>query len=389
MFSSKTQEILCNSTLDPIPMTRLSTLSTDWANIWIKREWTSPEGPDPVRSIKRKPACLLFSDIIEKRYADENKLLISATSGNFGIEIGLLSLACGYSFFAVVPALTPEYNLEVMRALGIHVIKTTERNACPREFSVFFVRGYAHEFHHRLVNVEQYNSWLNPLAHSLTTAKEIFESSTGMVDHVVASVGSCGTICGIKQYLMSTGRKVNVVGVQPALHHAVPGTHIVKGKCKWSPENYSPAVLPNESIHVADTVDAYAFTAKLWEMGIPAGPSTGMALAQAYRMVHHEGAIGNIVVISPDSNFKYGDLISERLEILQDQITDRYPELELEGTIEFYIKQLALWAGIKWMIDRVHECYPHAGEGKFFEVRDIEDIVAGHHDVAPRVRTQT
>jgi len=381
MFSTKTQEILCESILNPIPITRLDELSTSSASIWLKVEWTDPDGPDPIRSIKRKPACLLFSDILEKRYLDKNKFLISATSGNLGIEVGLLSLARGYPFFAVVPAVIPEYNLEVLRALGIHVIRTTEQETCPREFTVFFARGYAHEFYHRLVNVEQYYNWLNPLAHSMTTAKEIFEGMNGTyVDYIVASVGTCGTICGIKHYLMATGRDAKVVGVQPAIHQGVPGTHIIKGDCTWSPENYSPAVLPEEYIHVADNVDAYAFTAKLWALGIPAGPSTGMALAQAYRMIR-EGACGNIVVISPDSNFKYGDLISESLATLEDEITGRYEDFELESTIHAYIQHLYDSSGMKWMINRVRTCYTRYEFGEIFESRNIVDIVAGKYNI--------
>jgi cysteine synthase len=364
-------------------MVKLEEFSTDTASVWLKKEWLDPNSSDPIRSIKRKPACLLFTDTLEKQYVGKKKLLISATSGNFGIETGLLSLAWGYPFFAVVPAVIPEYNLKVLRALGIHVIRTTEQETCPREFTVFFVRGYAHEFHHRLVNVEQYYSWLNPLVHSVTTAKEIFEGLRNAVDYIVASVGTCGTICGIKQYVMAAGRQAQVVGVQPALHHGVPGTHIIKGDCTWSPENYSPAVLPEESIYVADSVDAYAFTAKLWQLGIPAGPSTGMAMAQAYRMIAG-GASGNIVVISPDSNFKYGDLISDRLAALKDEIDERFPDLELEDTIDEYVRHLTNNAGMAWVIERLRECYPTATEGGLFQANDIEDIVAGHPAVAHR-----
>ncbi len=385
MLSTKTQDILCNSILDPIPLKRLDELSTSSASIWLKVEWTDPDGPDPIRSIKRKPACFLFSDILEKQYAKENKLLISATSGNFGIEAGVLSLAWGYPFFAVVPAGIPEYNLEVLRALGIHVIKVQEQDTCPLEFTVFFVRGYAHEFHHRLVNVEQYCSWLNPLAHSLTTAKEIFDGMGGKkVDYIVASLGTCGTICGIKQYLMATGRDAGVVGVQPAVHQGVPGTLIIKGDRTWSPETYSPTVLPEESIYIADNVDAYAFTAKLWGLGIPAGPSTGLALAQAHKMVQ-EGASGNIVVISPDSNFKYGDLISESLAKLGDEITGRYKGLELESTLSAYIQHLKDSSGMKWMLDRVRACYTRYEHGGLFEARNIEGIVAGKYGIGAPV----
>jgi cysteine synthase A len=376
VFSTKTNEVLCNSILDPIPLVRLGPLSKNSAQVWLKKEWTDPNGPDPIRSIKRKPACLLFSDILEKQYIGKNKMLVSATSGNFGIEVGLLAVSWGYPFYAVVPAVIPEYNLEVLRALGVNVIRTTEQETCPREFTVFYVRGYAHEFHHRLVNLEQYYSWLNPLAHSLTTAKEIFEGAEGEVDYIVAAVGSCGTICGIQQYLAATGRETKIVGVQPEIHHGVPGTHIIKGGCTWSPENYSPAIVPEENIHVADSVDAYAFTAWLWQMGIPAGPSTGMAMTQAYRMVR-EGATGNIVVISPDSNFKYGDLIADSLAVYGDDIVERYPELELDETIHKYEDHLTESAHMEWMLERVRACYPCEARGDLYRARDIEDIVAG------------
>jgi cysteine synthase len=217
MIREKIQEIVAKPELTEIPLLKLGRFSTNNTTIWLKKEWNDPDGSDPIRSIKRKPASLLFSDILDKHYMDNPRFLISATSGNFGIELGLLSQKMNYTFFAVVPALTPEYNLEVMRKIGINIIKTNEQETCPREFTVFFVRGYAHEFHNRLVNVEQYYSWLNPLSHMLMTAKEISRGLWRTPDYIVASVGSCGTICGIRQYIIATGQDTKVIGVQPAI----------------------------------------------------------------------------------------------------------------------------------------------------------------------------
>jgi len=376
MTKEKTREFLCGAGLTSIPLVRLDELSSRSATIWLKKEWIHPDGPDPLRSIKRKPACFLLGDAFEKRYLEGDKILVSATSGNLGIEIGLLAMHESLPFHAVVPSAIPDYNLRILTALGIDVIRTEEQETCPRKFTVFFASGYAHEFRHRLVNVDQYSSWLNPLSHSLTTAKEIFEMSDIGVNHIVASVGSCGTISGIRHYLMISGLECSTTGVQPAARHAVPGTQIIKGDCGWSPENYAPAILPGDSIETADSVDTYAFTAKLWAMGIPAGPSTGMALSRAWRMARN-GAIGNIVVISPDSSFKYHDLIAERLEMLGGEITQRYPALDLDRAIDSYLGHLAGVWGLARMLARVRECYTPLREGRTFGVRDIEDIVLG------------
>jgi hypothetical protein len=109
-------------------------------------------------------------------------------------------------------------------------------------------------------------------------------------------------------------------------------------------------------------------------MGIPAGPSTGMALARTYHLIQ-DGRMGHIVVISPDNNFKYGDLISENLINHKDDIIKRYPELELEKTISRYVDFLKNTRDEKWMLERVGECYPVETEGKLFKVGDIENIV--------------
>jgi len=385
MVHQEITDLFQGASLAPQPLVKLDDFGSDQAQVWMKQEWLDPESNDPLRSIKRKPSRLLFQDVLEKRYMDGDMLLISATSGNFGIEVGLMAGAKGLPFIAIVPAAVPEYNLRVLQTLGINTVKTEEQETCPREFTVFFARAYSHEFHHRLVNIEQYYSFLNPVSHCLTTGKEIFEG-LDQVDAVVASVGSCGTISGILQYIIATDKKTKVIGVQPVVQQGVPGTHIIKGDCRWSPENFSPLLLPGGQIVVADNVDAYAFTAKLWEQGIPAGPSTGMALAQAYKMIE-AGEIGNIVILSPDNNFKYGDLIVERLTTLKKEITERYPELKLSSVIEDYMKHFRKQAGLEWTLERVRECYPAKFEGKIFHVKDIEDIVTGQINIPAQTPT--
>ena len=60
MSYTNAKEVLCREGLAPLPLVRVDALSSDAATLWLKQEWTDPEGQDPLRSIKRKPACLLF-----------------------------------------------------------------------------------------------------------------------------------------------------------------------------------------------------------------------------------------------------------------------------------------------------------------------------------------
>ncbi|MBW2277590.1 MAG: pyridoxal-phosphate dependent enzyme [Deltaproteobacteria bacterium] len=249
---------------------------------------------------------------------------------------------------------------------------------------MLFTRGSATEFHHQLTNIEQYNSWLNPLAHAVTTGPELFETFDQPVDFVITPVGSCGAICGLHHYLNAADLQVVLVGVQPAVGHGIPGTNVVVGDVAWSPENYSPAVLSADHIFTVDEIDAYAFTAKLWACGIPAGPSTGMALAQAHELVRG-GATGNLVVISPDSNFKYGDLIRDSLREMKDDIIARHPELEIDDSIDAYVEEMKESSGLGHTLQRIRQCYPIDVRGQLYREHDIHDIVWAAQRV-PRAR---
>jgi hypothetical protein len=240
---------------------------------------------------------------------------------------------------------------------------------------VFYVRGYAHEFHHRLVNLEQFSSWLNPLVHSVATAPEIFSGEFGEVDAICCCLGSCGTIGGLLTYIANTGGATQVWGAQPEVSHQVPGTHVIRGECLWNPENFSPMVLGEDRICTVEFVDSMAYTVKLWEKGIPAGPSSGMALALAGKKIR-DGLRGNIVVLSADNNFKYPQLLFDELTKHRDEILKRRPELQLEQALSAYLSELEKKLDGGGLYDRISRAYAVKQPGEIREAWDIEEIVA-------------
>ena len=61
----------------------------------------------------------------------------------------------------------------------------------------------------------QYDNPANPAIHYATTGPEIWAATEGRVTHLVAGIGTGGTISGTGRYLKETGH-VEVVGADPA-----------------------------------------------------------------------------------------------------------------------------------------------------------------------------
>ena len=162
----------------------------------------------------------------------------------------------------------------------------------------------------------QYANVNGPASHYETTGPEIWADTEGRVTHMVAGVGTGGTITGTGRYLhdVSDGRVV-VIGADPAgsVYSGGDGRpYLVEGVGEdfW-PTAYDPTV-PDEIIAVSDA-DSFAMTRRLArEEGLLVGGSCGMAveatLRYARRLQEEDPAAAEravIVVILPDSGRGY------------------------------------------------------------------------------------
>jgi len=154
---------------------------------------------------------------------------------------------------------------------------------------------------------DQYNHPANPRAHYLTTGEEIWRQTAGRITHLVAGLGTTGTLMGTGRRLQELNAGVELVAVQPdGPFHGLEGlkhlaTAIVPGI-------YDPA-LPSRTEFVAteDAEDAVRRLAK--QAGLLVGWSSGAALVAAERVLSGRPPVpasdAVVVVIAPDSGQRY------------------------------------------------------------------------------------
>lgn len=352
--------------LKPLKIEEIKGIGDDNLRIFIKKEH-NVNSYDFLRTVKRKPAVLILEDLSEKGWIQEGKTLITSSSGNFAIELGLRAYKLGYKLIAVVPPRIPTGNLEVLRALGVDVIYIEmEFDLCPRETTVFYTRALAEKYRYGLVNIDQYNSWQNVLSHLFLTWGEIREQFDSL-DYIIAPLGSTGTYMGLSLGKSIDGINTKIVGVQPPLTHNIPGVHHIIDGCVWNPEIFCMTI--SDEIITVDDIDTYATLIKLWEAGYEVGPSTAMTLAAALKL--SKVVKGDYLIISPDSTLLYYEFIRDYLEKNRVQLLKRYPELE--DLLDKYILYLTKKLNQLSLIDRIKRSYKIDRWGRLYPVSKIDD----------------
>lgn len=142
----------------------------------------------------------------------------------------------------------------------------------------------------------------NPDAHFRTTGPEIWKQTAGKVTHFFASLGTCGTISGAGGFLKKiSGGRVKVHGVHPTSVHDIPGVRSLP-QLKMT-QHYDRSKY-DELVEVTNA-EAFDMCKRLnQEESIIAGPSSGMQVVGALRLMKDEpGNIG--VIIFCDDVFKY------------------------------------------------------------------------------------
>ena len=281
---------------NPTPMVRINRVSPfKHTRVYAKLEWYNPFG-----AVKDRVAANLVRDAEERGLRLEN--LVEPTSGNTGMGLAMVSNAKGLNFTATLSLAIPAEKRAVLRAFGAKLVELSD-DLCPLPGAPEGAMQKATELARQpgWHQLNQYKNPANPDAHFRTTGPEVWRQTGGKVTHFVAGLGTCGTITGTGRFLKSKNAAVKVLGVHPAEGHDIPGVRSLKAL------KLTDFFLPQEYDGVVeiDTDEAYRLCKRLnQEESIIAGPSSGMALAGAFRLVPDEpGAV--CVVVFPDNAFKY------------------------------------------------------------------------------------
>ena len=281
--------------LIPVPPVRPSARPP----LYLKCEWLNPGG-----SVKDRPALYILRDGLARGELPAKRVL-DASSGNTAIAYAMLGAAAGIGVTMCVPANASAERKALLETYGAEVIFTDPLDGS--DGAIRAARELAAEQPDRYWYADQYNHPANARAHYHTTAEEIWRQTAGRITHLVAGLGTTGTLMGTGRRLKELKPAIELVAVQPdGPFHGLEGlkhlaTAIVPGI-------YDPA-LPTRTEFVAteDAEDAVRRLAK--QAGLLVGWSSGAAIVAAERVLSaHPPARPSeavVVVIAPDSGQRY------------------------------------------------------------------------------------
>ncbi|MCS7284898.1 MAG: pyridoxal-phosphate dependent enzyme, partial [Hydrogenobacter thermophilus] len=194
--------------------------------IYAKLESFNPGG-----SVKDRPALSMFLSAMREGLLREGKVVIDATSGNTGIALAMVGASLGVSVELAMPANVSEERKRIIKAYGAKVYLTDPLEGT--DGAILFVRERVSKEPEKYVYLDQYNNPANWKAHFYSTGIEIWHQTNGRITHLVAGIGTGGTIMGTGRRLKIYNPEIQVVGVQPAYpFHGIEGLKHIESSIK-------------------------------------------------------------------------------------------------------------------------------------------------------------
>ncbi len=285
-------------TVGNTPLLVLRSITADLppsVQVYAKAEWFNPGG-----SIKDRPAFNILRTALANCDLVPGKRLLDSTSGNMGIAYTTFGAAMDVPVTLVLPSNASPERIAILRALGAELVLSDPLEGSDGAIRV--ARQMAAEQPDLYFYANQYDNPANWQAHYLTTGPEIFQQTAGRVTHIVAGLGTSGTLTGVSRYLQQFNPDVELVAVQPDTPlHGLEGL-------KHMPTAIQPGIfdpsLPDRTLEIP-TEDAHDMVRRLArEEGLFVGISSGAAAAAALK-VAEELDQGVVVTVFPDAGYKY------------------------------------------------------------------------------------
>ncbi|MGB7218657.1 MAG: pyridoxal-phosphate dependent enzyme [Vicinamibacterales bacterium] len=308
---------VCETILDAIghtPMVRLNRITKGL----VKAEVLAKvETFNPGHSIKDRMAVKMIEDAERKGLLGPGSTIVEGTSGNTGMGLAIAAVVKGYKCVFTTTDKQSKEKADALRAFGAEVI------VCPTNVDPEDPRSYysvSSRLEKEIPNswkANQYDNLSNSEAHYEQTGPEIWEQTDGRVTHLVAGVGTGGTISGAGRYLKERNPKVKVWGIDTygSVFKKYKETGIFDKNeiYPYITEGIGEDFLPkNVDFGVIDHFekvtdkDAAIMTRRIArEEGILAGNSAGSAIAGLLQLKDHFQEKDVVVVIFHDHGTRY------------------------------------------------------------------------------------
>lgn len=168
---------------------------------------------NPGHSIKDRMALKMVEDAEKGGLLKKGGTIIECTSGNTGMGLALAASVKGYRCIFTTTDKQSKEKIDILKALGAEVI------VCPTNVSPDDSRSYysvAKKINQEIENsfwFNQYDNLSNRQAHYESTGPEIWRQTDGKVTHLIAGVGTGGTISGTGKYLKDRNPNIQVLGI--------------------------------------------------------------------------------------------------------------------------------------------------------------------------------
>lgn len=275
------------------------------------------ETTNPGNSIKDRMAIKMIEDAERKGLLKPGGTIIEGTSGNTGMGLAIAAVIKGYKCIFTSTDKQSKEKFDALRAFGAEVI------VCPTNVEPEDPRSYysvSSRLEREVPNSwkpNQYDNLSNTEAHYETTGPEIWEQTEGKITHLVAGVGTGGTISGIAKYLKEKNTAIKVIGIDTygSVFKKYKETGIFD-KDEVYPyitegigEDFLPKNVDFSLIDHFEKVtdkDAALMTREIaLKEGIFAGNSTGSAVAGVLQLKDMFKKDDVVVIIFPDHGSRY------------------------------------------------------------------------------------
>jgi cysteine synthase A len=265
------------------------------------------ESFNPLASVKDRIGLAMIDAAEREGLINRDSVIVEPTSGNTGIGLAFVCAARGYNLIITMPDTMSVERRQLLEALGAEIVLTPGNEGMAG--AIKKAQALAAETPNSFMP-QQFQNPANPRAHRETTAEEIWRDTDGLVDVVVAGVGTGGTITGIAEAIKPRRPGFRAVAVEPAaspvLSGGKPGPHWIQGIGAGFVPRVLRVDLIDEVVPVNDD-DARAMAGRLArEEGILVGMSSGAAAWAALQVAARVESQGKlIVVILPDTGERY------------------------------------------------------------------------------------